>query len=87
MAIVKRHKKGSLSWFNSLTEDFQLELFRRWRRTSSDVRKSWCFNSIRADEGMVRLMLDELSKDICGNKTNYNFNNLDEPVRGGRLHL
>ena len=88
MAIVRRHKKGSLSWFNSLTEDFQLELFRRWRMMTTDIRNSWCLSDIKKNEEVVKLMLGELSREFCSDKkTNYNFNNLDEPRRSRGLYL
>jgi len=59
-----RKRKYSEKWFNNLTLDEQVALFRHWRIISIDSRKHWCLNDIKETPGMIKLMLDELGANI-----------------------
>jgi hypothetical protein len=49
-------------WFNNLTQEEQVTLFKRWRIITTDVRKHWCLNDIKEEPSMIKLILDELFK-------------------------
>lgn len=79
-------KKGSYKWFMNLSDEHKLEVFKRWRRTSTDIRKSWCFNDIVINKEVVAIMLKEVRTDITGEEDLTRLNNLDSSW-GRRYHF
>lgn len=69
--------KGTFSWFEKLKDEHQLQVFKRWRMVTTDVRKHWCLDEIRQDKKLVMYMLKEVSIDITGKKCLSKFNDLD----------
>ena len=69
-------KKGSLKWYNNLAEEYKIEIFKRWRRITSDNRKHWCFNDIKKNENIIKIMLQEVKTNITGKEDLSRLNDL-----------
>lgn len=75
-------KKGYRPWFNSLSIEHQLEIFRRWRKITSNNKKHWSLNDLKKSVNDVSIILKELR-----NNSSSNFTLLDESIKGGILTL
>lgn len=75
-------KIGYRPWFNSLSIEHQLEIFRRWRKITSNNMKHWGLNDIKESANDVSIMLKELRNNSISN-----FTSLDESIKGGILTL
>ena len=64
-------KKGSLKWFLNLTEEDQVNVFRKWRIITNSNKKHWCLNELKLDLNDIKNMLKELRYE------NTDFNNLE----------
>jgi hypothetical protein len=74
-------RKGRFIWFMNLSEEHKLQVFKRWRMISTDIRKHWCLNDVVIDKKLVNIMLKEVRTNIVGEEDLTRLNDLDSSFR------
>ena len=59
-------ERGTIGWWDKLTEVEQVAIYNKWVKISRDMRKQFSLKEINTDEAAIEIMLREVKNSMFG---------------------